>query len=536
VVVRVEQIHCFVRVKIFFRILLSVIVSLSTTYCFFLLLNVVTAHGPRGTQANLPIYVYQFNPNDGSMILLNISGKAGTDEDTFENKQPLVNPAFTRFHPRINVVYTCTEDVMNNGIIVAYEISPNGSLKKIGQVDAGGTSTCYITIDRKQEHLIVTNYWDSTLCVIPIDSKTGAFTGPIMNTYDPKQGFKMQAAAKLNGGCNHSNNDESTIRERQKDPHSHALVLDTSQGCIAYVPDLGKDLVREMLYNPVKGEIVGQLNVLPSGMSTGNPDGPRYIEFHPTFDIAYVVNELSSTIAVFSVDRSKVNAIARASRENLSLSQITELSNGPTLQLIQSVRTVPEAFPTEMNTCGRVTVHPSGNFVIVSNRGHESIAIFRVMKKGSYTGQLRQIGFYHTYGETPRHFQFDASGQYLIVANQDSDSLNVFSFNLSSGEIKFTGNKYGIPSPNFVCNCVLGDTRQPESMINLSEDSHVLSAYKNLSSFLPTNAESVSSSDDGTLNFEIVNENEEASKEDILLKLKKATEEIYLLKKQLARV
>jgi DNA-binding beta-propeller fold protein YncE len=124
-----------------------------------------------------------------------------------------------------------------------------------------------------------------------------------------------------------------------------------------------------------------------------------------------------------------------------------------TLTLIQSIKTVPSAFSTTMNTCGRICVHKSGRFVIVSNRGHESIAVFRVRTKGAQRGQLQSVGFYHTRGETPRHFQFDSSGQYLIVANQDSDTIAVFSFNLSSGEIKYTGNEYRVPSPNFVCCC-----------------------------------------------------------------------------------
>jgi hypothetical protein len=70
---------------------------------------------------------------------------------------------------------------------------------------------------------------------------------------------------------------------------------------------------------------------------------------------------------------------------------------------------------------------------------------------------LIQVGFYHTRGETPRHFQFDASGQYLLVANQDSNSIAVFNFNLSNGEIKYTGNEYRVPSPNFVCCVPLSD-------------------------------------------------------------------------------
>ena len=103
-------------------------------------------------------------------------------------------------------------------------------------------------------------------------------------------------------------------------------------------------------------------------------------------------------------------------------------------------------------------VHQSGRFVIVSNRGHESIAIFRVKQgcgsKGkSKRGTLAQVGFFHTRGETPRHFQFDHSGQFLIVANQDSDTIAIFTFSLTSGEIKYTGNEVSILCGKFEMRC-----------------------------------------------------------------------------------
>ena len=107
--------------------------------------------------------------------------------------------------------------------------------------------------------------------------------------------------------------------------------------------------------------------------------------------------------------------------------------------------------------CGRICVHQSGRFVIVSNRGHESLTIFRVKqgsgsnKTKSLRGTLSQIGFFHTRGETPRHFQFDHSGQFLIVANQDSDTIAIFTFK-----------QYHIPSPNFVCCCPMLDREYDE--------------------------------------------------------------------------
>lgn len=125
---------------------------------------------------------------------------------------------------RLNVVYTCTEDIEENGRIFAYQIHTDGSLTQIGCVDAGGTSTCYLTIDRDQRNLIAVNYWDSSLAVIPLSREDGTFLDGVKNIYDPRQGQAMRAAAKKFGGANHSNNDESTIAQRQVDPHSHALV------------------------------------------------------------------------------------------------------------------------------------------------------------------------------------------------------------------------------------------------------------------------------------------------------------------------
>jgi len=383
-------------------------------------------------------------------------------------------------------LYTCTEDIEENGQIIAYEIGSDGQLIKMSAVDAGGTSTCYLTIDRNQKNLLAVNYWDSTIVTIPLSTETGDFCGGVSSKYDPKMGKGMVAAMKKNGGANHSHNDESTIQQRQADPHSHALVLDPYAGCMAYVPCLGKDLVREFFYDKLEGTIRHELNVLPSGRANGHPDGPRYIEFHPKYNTMYVVNELSSTIAVFHVNKQLIKEINNASKNGESLEQFKGKS---TLTLIQTIATIPSAFPTKLNTCGRLCLHKSGRFVLVSNRGHQSIAIMRVKDHGATKGQLSVVGHFHTRGETPRHFKFDHSGQYLIVANQDTDNLAVFNFNQSSGEIKFTGNEYRVPSPNFVCCCKIHTDDGEYFSSQVSEASEVVSDEESGGSTISANDE-----------------------------------------------
>lgn len=192
-----------------------------------------------------------------------------------------------------------------------------------------------------------------------------------------------------------------------------------------------------------------------------------------------------------------------------------------TLRLVQSISTLPGAFPTTMNTCGRICVHKSGRFVIVSNRGHQSITVYKVKGKGAKRGELQTVGHFHTRGETPRHFQFDHSGQYLLVANQDTDSLAVFNFNLSTGELKFSGNEYRVPSPNFVCCCPsyqedMGEPNAPQEKVTV------------FSSQMSTASDGVSDSEDSTFNVH------EQNKVSLSEQLAQARLEIEELKRMLA--
>lgn len=283
--------------------------------------------------------------------------------------------------------------------------------------------------------MLAVNYWDATLTVFGM-SCSGALS--LRSKYDPNEGRRMTASSDRH--VNHSCNDAAAQKERQSDPHSHALILDPFFGKIAYVPDLGMDLIRQFRYDADSGTLQAGA-VIPSGPPGRTALGPRYIEFHPFLPVAYVVNELSSEISVFKFDHEAAKHFTSA-EDDLDVA---------TLKLVQTVRTIPDAFPDELNTCGRITAHAGGHFVLVSNRGHDSIAVFRVSHDSDGLGLLTRSSMHHTRGATPRHFQFASSGQWLIAANQDSDSIGVFHFNMATGQLTWTGHSYCVPSPNFVC-------------------------------------------------------------------------------------
>eukprot|EP00931_Biecheleriopsis_adriatica_P054811 TRINITY_DN3228_c0_g1_i4.p1 TRINITY_DN3228_c0_g1~~TRINITY_DN3228_c0_g1_i4.p1 ORF type:complete len:507 (+),score=79.54 TRINITY_DN3228_c0_g1_i4:87-1523(+) len=406
------------------------------------------AHGPRGTEAVRSLYTYRLDQDVGELVLLSV-----THPD-----EGVMNPAFSRFHPNRNILYTCTESVAENGDIVTWSVNPKtGKLAKLGCQSAGGTSTCYLTLDKECRNMLVVNYWDATIGIFGIDGASGQ-VGRAISMYDPNEGRPMKA--RHDKHVNHSHNDKTAQKERQSDPHSHAVILDPFFGRIAYVPDLGMDLIRQFRYDPEPGHLQAA-GICRSGPEGKTALGPRYIEFHPTLPVAYVINELSSEVSVFEFDMA-------AAKKLLS----GEEPQAPTLRLVQTVRTIPDAWPSSMNTCGRITVHCSGHFVMVSNRGHNSITVFRVHHELGQQGLLSIAHIQHTRGATPRHFQFDSSGQWLVSANQDSDSISVFRFNLASGVLEWTGNEYNVPSPNFVCSVKphMGDHTNAQAAMSVAKD------------------------------------------------------------------
>jgi len=364
------------------------------------------AHAPKGTTASAGLRMYYVD-NDGELKFTH-------------EKKDIMNPAFCRWNPDANKLYVCTESIEEDGQIVAYDVDhKTGKLIPSSMQSAKGTSTCYLTLDHKGKNLLFVNYWDSSLGSLPLNDK---------GELHPVRGFIQPAKVKSRDRKDH-------LKNRQLEPHAHALVLDPFEdGNLAFVPDLGRDCIRQYRYNSDEGSF-STLTEIPSATGKG-PHGPRYIEFHQDLEVAYVVNELSSIVSVFKYDRKSVQNTVK-----------NNLKTCESLQLIQQISTVPEGY-TDYNTCGRVTVHTSGDYVLVSNRGHDSIAVYRIDRENS--GKLTTVGIYKTLGKTPRHFQLNTEGSLLCVANQDTDTVSFFYFHTETGKLEHTGRILGVNSPNFV--------------------------------------------------------------------------------------
>lgn len=194
----------------------------------------------RNIRTDHSILSFRMSRHDGSLTLMSVVSD-------------VTNAAFMRYSPRHNILYVCTEAITEHGSVIAFRVdNATGILTEISRQSAGGSSTCYLTIDKNARHMLLVNYWDATIGVMPLTSDGRLL--PLCEMTHPTGGPASNEVL-LAKRSNHSNNDSETQKNRQSDPHSHAVVLDPYAGRIAYVPDLGMDCIHQFTYDPRTGTL-----------------------------------------------------------------------------------------------------------------------------------------------------------------------------------------------------------------------------------------------------------------------------------------
>ena len=195
--------------------------------------------------------------------------------------------------------------------------------------------------------------------------------------------------------------------DRQEGPHAHQILTDVDGGHVFGV-DLGADKVNALNLNLGTG--LFSANTVPfAPVASGS--GPRHMAFHPDRQRAYVLDELASTITVSNYDPARGALVWK-----------------------QTISTLPDSF-TGANTTAEIRIHPSGQFLYNTNRGHNSVTMYAV---DALTGELDVIGWESTRGEWPRGMNIDPSGTFLYAANQNTDTIAVFRIQPSNGKLKFS--------------------------------------------------------------------------------------------------
>jgi len=309
------------------------------------------------------------------------------------------NPSFLAIHPNGRVLYAVNElekyEGRATGAVSAFAIArETGVLTRLNEQPSEGGAPCYVSVDRSGRVALVANYAGGSVALLPIEAN-GA----------------LAPAAPV---VQHTGTGPNA--ERQEAPHAHCILPDPSNR-FALAADLGAD--RVFVYRlDLDGRSLSKVDGGDAVMRPGA--GPRHIAFHPTLPLVFVANELDSTVATLRFDSAR-----------------------GALSLLDTRSTVPPGW-TGTNYPADVHVASSGRTLYVSNRGHNSIAVFSVAES-THALALDQV--VDTEGDWPRNFSLDPSGRLLLVANQRSDSVVVFGRDPDAGRLTPTRQRIGIPSP-----------------------------------------------------------------------------------------
>ena len=321
------------------------------------------------------IYVYRLDESSGA---LEPSGKT----TGIANPSYLAPDASQRFLYAVNELKSYEGEA--TGTVSAFAVDARtGALEFLNRQITHGTDPCHVAVDTERRYVFVANFMSGSVSVLPVRED-----GALVDACDVVQ-----------------HRGSSVDPRRQSGPHAHSVTLDASNRFV-FVPDLGLDRLMLYRFDPTAGKL--SPNAAPwLGLKAGA--GPRHIALHQGGAFAYLVNELDSTVVALSYDSSR-----------------------GTFGYLQSADTLPGEFAGE-STCADVHVHPFGQFLYTSNRGHDSIVIHRIDPR---LGTLTYVAHEPTLGRTPRSFAIDPAGRFLIAANQDSDSLVTFRIDAQSGRLR----------------------------------------------------------------------------------------------------
>ncbi len=331
---------------------------------------------------------------------------------------PAHNPSFLTVNSTRTRLYCVNElaDDSDNGLqgsVSAYEIDPTtGQLSFINTQYSEGTWPCHCSVDPADRHLLVANYGSGSFAVFPIND-------------DGRIGEKPHVVTP-GLGCS------GPDKARQDGPHAH-MVCHDPEGRFVIGVDLGADSVFAWTLHPETGVLEP---CSPPATNVAGGCGPRHMVFHPSEKLAYVLNELSSTIDVFRFG-----------------------ADDPSLIWAQTISTLPEdteferprfdadnpgSIPAKGNTGAGIVMHPSGEWLYTTNRGSDTVAIFKIIPA---TGRLQSQGWVPTKGKIPRGLAIDPSGSLLFVGNQNSDLIVNFVIDQQSGALDRNTNQQQSPTP-----------------------------------------------------------------------------------------
>jgi 6-phosphogluconolactonase len=281
--------------------------------------------------------------------------------------------------------------------VAAYEIAgPTGQLKLLNRQSARGTAACYLDVDATGKTVLVANYSSGSVAALPVND----------------DGSLGEAASFIQ----HAGS--SVDPARQKEPHAHCIVISPDNRFV-YSADLGLDQVLGYRLDAAKAKLT--LNRQPF-TRTPPGSGPRHLTFHPNGKRVYVINELISSVTFFEFDADSGILIEK-----------------------QTISTLPKDFAGK-SYCADLKITPDGRFLYGTNRGHDSIAAYRL----GDDGRLTLLGIEPSLGKGPQNLAITPDGKLLLCANMPGNNVAVFRIDAKTGGLSAVGPPVSMPSPSCI--------------------------------------------------------------------------------------
>ncbi|MFC4404764.1 lactonase family protein [Gracilibacillus xinjiangensis] len=310
------------------------------------------------------------------------------DKKELQNVQvaaELDNPTYVTVSKNNQYLYAVSKEGENGGV-TSFSIKEEGDLVKLNSQASAGSPPCHVSVNSDNTLVVAANYHTKFV-----------------------EAYSVNTDGSINGGFA-AQHEGSGPHERQEKPHLHYAGFTPDEKYVIVV-DLGTDTVTS--YQPVNGKL-NEVSVL----KTKSGSGPRHLTFHPNGEYAYVMTELSNEVIT-----------------------LRYLGDGK-FEEIQYSPAIPDDF-TDNSQGSAIHISSDGKFVYAGNRGHNSIAIYKV--EGDF--KLSFVGWTDTEGDWPRDFVLDPTEQFVIASNQESDTLVLFERNKEKGTLTLVQKDVKVPEP-----------------------------------------------------------------------------------------
>tara|TARA_R110002126_G_scaffold124451_3_gene266479 strand:+ start:53371 stop:54474 length:1104 start_codon:yes stop_codon:yes gene_type:complete len=299
------------------------------------------------------------------------------------------NPSFlAKTNDNKTLITVAETDENGTGFVKSFAIEKDTLLFK-SKSKSGGANPCFITVNDKNQ-VLVANYTGGNVGYLQIDNQSG-----LTNLLNVQQ---------------HTGKGTTS---RQEAPHAHSTWFHPTKNEVISV-DLGTN---ELWFSTIDTETNELVFTNQKKLKFNDGAGPRHITFHPNNKWIYVLNELNNTVALVK-EKNEMYFID------------------------SSISMLPEGYTTYTKGAD-IHISDDGKFLYASNRGHNSIVIYKV---DAEKGTLQLVGFEEVNGANPRNFSLSPDNKFLLVANQDTSTIVSFKRDVKTGTLTFV-NQIAVPNP-----------------------------------------------------------------------------------------